>query len=41
MQRKYKWLGIGLVLLLVGHYGQLVGLHLAGRHEPEHATTQG
>ncbi|MEK6417527.1 MAG: hypothetical protein V4803_32520 [Burkholderia gladioli] len=41
MQRKYKWLGIGLALLLVGHSLQLLGLHLAARHQPEHATAQG
>lgn len=41
MQRKYKWLGIGLGLLLVGHYLQLLGLHIAARHQPEHATTRG
>jgi len=41
MQRKYKWLGIGLALLLVGYSLQFVGLHLAARHQPEHVTAQG
>jgi hypothetical protein len=41
MERKYKWLGIGLAMLLVGHYLQLVGLHMAASHEADHATAQG
>ena len=41
MDRKYKWLGIGLVLLLVGHSLQLIGLHMSAHHHADHATEQG
>jgi hypothetical protein len=41
MERKYKWLGLGLVLLIVGHSLQLVALHVSARHQPDHATEQG
>jgi hypothetical protein len=40
MDRKYKWLGVGLVLLAVGHYLQLRGLHMSAQHQ-DHATEQG
>ncbi|HHV7519444.1 TPA: hypothetical protein ACUNF5_000881 [Burkholderia orbicola] len=40
MDRKYKWLGIGLVLLAVGHYLQLRGLQMSAQHR-DHATEQG
>jgi hypothetical protein len=41
MERKYKWLGIGLVLLMGGHSLQLIALHMSARHQPDHATQQG
>jgi hypothetical protein len=40
MERKYKWLGIGLLLLAVGHYLQLRGLDMSAQHQ-DHATEQG
>ncbi|WP_159086716.1 hypothetical protein [Burkholderia sp. NRF60-BP8] len=40
MGRKYKWLGIGFVLLAVGHYLQLRGLHMFAQHQ-DRATEQG
>jgi hypothetical protein len=41
MERKYKWLGVGLAILLLGHYLQLAGLHMAARHQTNRATERG
>lgn len=41
MDRKYRWLGIALVMLIVGHYLQLIGLHMSAHHEADHSTAQG
>lgn len=41
MERKYKWLGVGLVMLIAGHSLQFMGLHMPARHQPDHATERG
>jgi len=40
MERKYKWWVAGLVLLTVGHFLQVAGLHMSA-HTRVHATEQG